>query len=64
MPAELHVEYDTDDRGLSPGDRVVHASLGEGVVRACEGPGAEAKVTVAFYDRGEKRVIARFLRRV
>ncbi|HVI75940.1 MAG TPA: UvrD-helicase domain-containing protein [Anaeromyxobacteraceae bacterium] len=64
VPAELHVEYDTDDRGLSPGDRVVHASLGEGVVRACEGPGAEAKVTVAFYDRGEKRVIARFLRRV
>jgi DNA helicase-2/ATP-dependent DNA helicase PcrA len=60
---ELHVEYDADEQGLSPGDRVVHASLGEGVVRACEGPGADAKVTVAFYDRGEKRVIARFLRR-
>jgi len=53
-----------DEQGLSPGDRVVHASLGEGVIRACEGRGGEAKVTVAFYDRGEKRVIARFLRRV
>ncbi|HEX7622251.1 MAG TPA: hypothetical protein VF400_01670, partial [Anaeromyxobacteraceae bacterium] len=62
---EPHVEYDVEEAaGLSPGDRVVHASLGEGVVRACEGRGGEAKVTVAFYDRGEKRVIARFLRRV
>ncbi|GEJ58702.1 ATP-dependent helicase [Anaeromyxobacter diazotrophicus] len=61
---EPHVEYDADEqRGLAPGDRVVHASLGEGVVRACEGPGPEAKVTVAFYDRGEKRVVARYLRR-
>jgi DNA helicase-2/ATP-dependent DNA helicase PcrA len=63
---EPTIVYD-DDAGesgaLSPGDRVVHASLGEGVVRAAEGPGPEAKVTVAFYERGEKRVIARFLRR-
>ena len=67
-PGEPTVDYDLDQRppdeeGLVPGDRVVHASLGEGVVRACEGPGPEAKVTVAFYERGEKRVIARFLRR-
>ena len=62
---EPHVEYDGEAMdALSPGDRVVHASLGEGVVRACEGRGGEAKVTVAFYDRGEKRVLARFLRRV
>jgi DNA helicase-2/ATP-dependent DNA helicase PcrA len=65
-PGEPRVEYDAEyaspDR-LAPGDRVVHAALGEGVVRACEGPVPEAKVTVAFYDRGEKRVIARYLRR-
>jgi DNA helicase-2/ATP-dependent DNA helicase PcrA len=48
---------------LAAGDRVAHASLGEGVVRSCEGSGPDAKVTVAFYERGEKRVLARFLRR-
>jgi DNA helicase-2/ATP-dependent DNA helicase PcrA len=66
---EVRVEYDDldqrphDEVALAPGDRVVHASLGEGVVRSCEGRGPDAKVTVAFYERGEKRVIARFLRR-
>ncbi len=44
------------------GDRVVHPSLGEGVVVACEGPGRDAKATVRF-EIGEKRVLARFLGR-
>jgi len=49
-------------RGAFPaGARVRHASLGEGVVRACDGAGPDAKVTVAFPGAGEKRVIARFL---
>jgi DNA helicase-2/ATP-dependent DNA helicase PcrA len=74
LPGEPHIEldaaggdYDFDQRpeaGRTPfarGDRVVHPSLGEGVVLACEGPGGEAKVTVRF-DVGEKRVLARFLR--
>jgi DNA helicase-2/ATP-dependent DNA helicase PcrA len=61
------VEYDFDQRpesarGFAPGQRVRHASLGEGIVRACEGPGPEAKVTVAFFAAGEKRVIAKWLR--
>jgi DNA helicase II / ATP-dependent DNA helicase PcrA len=61
------VDYDFDQRpesGRAPfarGDRVLHASLGEGIVLSCEGPGADAKVTVRF-DVGEKRVLARFLR--
>jgi DNA helicase II / ATP-dependent DNA helicase PcrA len=62
------VDYDFDQRpesGRAPfarGDRVVHASLGEGVVVSCEAvPGGDAKVTVRF-DVGEKRVLARFLR--
>ena len=64
---ELAIDYDRDERppdepGLAPGVRVVHASLGEGIVRSCDGAGPDAKVTVAFYDRGEKRVLARFLR--
>jgi DNA helicase-2/ATP-dependent DNA helicase PcrA len=48
---------------FTPGDRVTHPSLGEGLVRRCDGPGPEAKVTVAFPGIGEKRVIAKFLRR-
>jgi hypothetical protein len=42
---------------------VTHPSLGEGLVRACDGVGPDAKVTVAFPGVGEKRVIAKFLRR-
>jgi DNA helicase-2/ATP-dependent DNA helicase PcrA len=63
------VDYDFDQRpdagtrGLARGDRVLHASLGEGVVLACEGAGGEAKATVRFDAAGEKRVLARFLRR-
>jgi DNA helicase-2/ATP-dependent DNA helicase PcrA len=46
---------------LAVGARVRHPSLGEGIVRAVDGAGADAKVTVAFFGAGEKRVIARFL---
>ena len=62
------VDYDFDQRpeaaarGLARGDRVLHASLGEGVVLSCEGAGGEAKATVRFEGAGEKRVLARFLR--
>ena len=58
------VVYDADEQGgLAPGERVAHPSMGEGVVRSVEGRGPDAKVTVVFFDRGEKRVIARFLSR-
>jgi DNA helicase-2/ATP-dependent DNA helicase PcrA len=69
QPGEPHFEpapdYDFDQRaeggGLAVGARVRHPSLGEGIVRAVDGAGADAKVTVAFLGAGEKRVIARFL---
>ncbi len=60
------VDYSFDQRAESGraafarGDRVVHPSLGEGVVVACEGAGRDAKATVRF-DVGEKRILARFL---
>jgi DNA helicase-2/ATP-dependent DNA helicase PcrA len=63
------VDYEFDQRpevvraAFSPGAIVAHASLGEGRVVSCEGAGGEAKVTVIFDDAGEKRVLARFLRR-
>ena len=65
---EPRVEYDDEarpgaGRPLARGDAVVHDALGEGLVVACDGAGRDAKVTVRFYEAGEKRVLARFLRR-
>jgi DNA helicase-2/ATP-dependent DNA helicase PcrA len=63
---ELVVDYSFDQRAdsgkalFARGDRVVHPSLGEGIVVACEGTGRDAKATVRF-GIGEKRVLARFL---
>ncbi|BDG09798.1 ATP-dependent helicase [Anaeromyxobacter paludicola] len=66
---EPEIDYSYDQSQASGGGapfprgaRVVHPSLGEGVVKSCDGAGAEAKVTVAFFGAGEKRVLARFLR--
>jgi DNA helicase-2/ATP-dependent DNA helicase PcrA len=48
---------------LSRGERVLHPTFGEGVVLACEEGGADPKATVRFGSVGDKRVLARFLRR-
>ncbi len=61
------VDYDFDQRpgaqgAFVRGDRVVHPSLGQGVVLGCDGAGRDAKVTVRF-ELGEKRILARFLGR-
>jgi DNA helicase-2/ATP-dependent DNA helicase PcrA len=53
--------HDTPGAPFRPGDRVVHATLGEGVVVACDSGGRDAKATVRFFAAGEKRVVARFL---
>lgn len=66
---EPTVDYSFDQRAESAGapfargERVVHPSLGEGTVLACEGAGQNAKATVFFDEAGEKRVVARFLQR-
>jgi DNA helicase II / ATP-dependent DNA helicase PcrA len=62
------VDYDFDQRPESGrpfarGEPVWHEALGEGMVLACDGVGRDAKVTVRFDEAGEKRVLARFLRR-
>ena len=68
--AEPTVDYEFDQRpeagrqAFRPGAVVEHTSLGEGRVVSCEGAGGDAKVTVIFDLAGEKRVLARFLRRV
>jgi DNA helicase-2/ATP-dependent DNA helicase PcrA len=62
------VDYSFDQRPdlgrppFSRGERVLHGSLGEGVVLSCEGAGGDAKATVRFAV-GDKRVLARFLSR-
>lgn len=68
---EPTIDYSFDQRPdaaaarapFRPGDRVVHAQLGEGIVVACDAGGRDAKATVRFYEAGEKRVVARFLSR-
>jgi DNA helicase-2/ATP-dependent DNA helicase PcrA len=60
-------DYEFDQRPeaggpFARGDRVLHPSLGAGVVLSCDGAGRDAKVTVRF-EVGEKRVLARFLGR-
>jgi DNA helicase-2/ATP-dependent DNA helicase PcrA len=43
------------------GEKVVHPSFGQGVVRRIEGAGEEAKVVIFFPKYGEKRIMANFL---
>lgn len=46
---------------LAAGTRVRHPSFGEGTVRAVQGEGPEAKVTVEFAKKQKKVLMARFL---
>jgi DNA helicase-2/ATP-dependent DNA helicase PcrA len=67
LPGEPVIDYEFDQRPeaggpFARGERVVHPSLGVGVVLGTDGVGRDAKVTVRF-EAGEKRVLARFLGR-
>ena len=43
--------------GLAPGDAVVHARFGQGVVVAVQGEGEDARATIRFREHGEKRFL-------
>jgi DNA helicase-2/ATP-dependent DNA helicase PcrA len=43
--------------GLEPGEVVVHARFGEGVVIEVEGEGEDARATIRFPDKGDKRFL-------
>jgi len=43
--------------GLAPGDAVMHARFGQGVVVDIEGEGDDARATIRFPDHGEKRFL-------
>jgi DNA helicase-2/ATP-dependent DNA helicase PcrA len=68
-PGGPTVDYSFDQRPeaagrpFSRGEAVWHDALGAGMVLGCDGAGRDAKVTVRFDEAGEKRVLARFLRR-
>jgi DNA helicase-2/ATP-dependent DNA helicase PcrA len=46
-----------------PDTRVTHASFGRGRVLAADGEGADAKLTIRFERGGDKRIVARFVRK-
>lgn len=63
-PAPVHVEdHPVAARaaetasGWGAGDRVVHEVFGSGVVRAVQGSGAGARITIAFDAQGEKQLL-------
>jgi DNA helicase-2/ATP-dependent DNA helicase PcrA len=71
VPDRLDLDFQFDQRpagegarAFAAGARVRHSQFGEGIVRGCEGTGPDAKVTVAFFSIGQKRVVARWLKRV
>jgi DNA helicase-2/ATP-dependent DNA helicase PcrA len=43
--------------GLVPGDRIVHARWGEGVIVEVGGEGSKAEAMIAFERHGEKRFL-------
>jgi DNA helicase-2/ATP-dependent DNA helicase PcrA len=47
-------------KGLSKGQRVMHAKYGEGTVLLREGDGEDAKLTVLFARHGMKKLIEKF----
>lgn len=69
--ARPHVEpsFDMDDANLNqdqprlvPGERVSHATFGEGTITQVSGFGVDLKVTVTFDGIGEKRLLAKYAR--
>ena len=46
-----------EDLGLAPGEVVVHARFGRGVVLEVEGEGDDARATIRFPDKGDKRFL-------
>ncbi len=55
---------DNGDGGFPAGQRVAHASFGEGVVMSSEGAGKRQKLTVDFPSVGRKVIVARFVEKV
>ncbi|MEX2372695.1 MAG: DNA helicase UvrD, partial [Dehalococcoidia bacterium] len=55
-------EVDDQDPMFSPGDRVRHNTFGVGVVVSCALVPGDQQVTVAFPDKGVKKLLQSFAR--
>jgi len=55
-------ELSQEEQHFSVGQRVRHATLGEGTIEAVEGFGELTKLTIDFAEAGRKRVLARYAR--
>jgi DNA helicase-2/ATP-dependent DNA helicase PcrA len=51
------LSVDADEDGLRPGQRVLHPTFGEGVVRNLEGQGSHTRVQVQFTQAGSKWLV-------
>src|SRR5262249_17173402 len=63
----VSVEYDEpsyEDAGFHLGQKVRHATYGEGEVRGLTGFGRDLKLTVYFPSVGPKTIVARFVQAV
>ncbi|TAN06699.1 MAG: DNA helicase II [Rhodanobacteraceae bacterium] len=58
-PARGHADLD-EDRPVKLGQRVRHASFGEGVVVSAEGSGSHTRIQVNFADVGPKWLVAAY----
>lgn len=50
-----------NENGYIIGEKVVHPSFGQGVIKRIEGVGDETKVVVSFPNHGNKKIMASFL---
>ncbi|MEK6599856.1 MAG: hypothetical protein AABY52_05915, partial [Deltaproteobacteria bacterium] len=60
---EPRIVYDefTDNDPWKIGMKIKHPSFGAGIIKAKEGMGADAKLTVMFPGTGQKKLIARYV---
>ncbi len=57
---ELDYEPDPGAEEIRRGSRVLHPTLGQGVVLELEGSGGGAKITVYFDNSGKRRLVAKY----
>ncbi len=58
------VETRVESLDWPTGAGVLHPTFGVGRILAADGDGADAKLTIRFRSAGDKRIVARFVKRV
>ncbi|MEZ4703648.1 MAG: hypothetical protein R3A11_00320 [Bdellovibrionota bacterium] len=47
-------------RAYGPGTKVVHPNFGQGIVKQCEGPNENLKLTIQFQRFGQKKILLNY----